>query len=586
MNHNYTIKITDIPDAFELEVEKISESDGIACYKMVLKSEEASELSPMNIQWQIPAHKVKGVWSTNALHAKRLKADWEEPTVESRVSVDAPLISVYGHTDENVMSFACADVINTVVLSARIREENSLIYCKVELFTEKMPLTKYYETQIFVDTNQYHFSKAIKGVAQWWASFDHLKPLSTPLAAKLPLYSTWYAYHQEMTTTALLEECKIAKEMGCELIIVDDGWQTLDNNRGYAYTGDWQAERFTEMKQFVKEVHQLGMKVMIWYSVPFCGKKSKAYQKFKGKFLTENHRWAPVFDPRYPEVRDYLIQTFADAVIDWNLDGFKLDFIDEFRLYPETQLNLDQGRDYASVNEAVDRLMKDVAIALQKIKPDVLIEFRQKYIGPAMRKYGNMFRAFDAPNDSLSNRIRIADVKMLCDTTAVHSDMFTWHYQESVEIAALQISNIFFSVPQISVRLADIPAAHKEMLDFYLKYWLSKREIFMDGHFIAHRPSANYPLLSGEMNGNIIYGIYDERVVDIKKHYSNIDLINGKASANIIIDCSLDLGECQIKVYNCQGQEFSNQKMTLGLGLHRINVPVSGIVSIQFTENN
>ncbi len=582
MNHDYTIKITDVPDAFDLEFEKISEIGDVVCYKMILKSEEAAELSPMTIQWKIPAHNIKGVWSTNALHAKRLKADWEGPTVVSRVSVDAPVVAVYSHTDENVISFACADVINTVILSARVREEDNFLYCQIKLFSEAMPLTKYYETQILVDSSQYHFSKGLKGISKWWASNDHLRPLATPPAAKLPLYSTWYAYHQEMTIEVLLAECKIAKKMGCELIIIDDGWQTMDNNRGYDYTGDWQAERFTEMKAFVAAVHALGMKVMLWYSVPFCGPKSKAFQKFKGKFLTENHRWAPVFDPRYAEIRNYLIDIYTSAAKDWNLDGFKLDFIDEFRIYPETELNMGNGRDYASVNEAVDCLLQDVAAALQQVKPDILIEFRQKYIGPAMRKYGNMFRAFDAPNDSLSNRIRIADVKMLCDTTAVHSDMFTWHYEEAVEIAALQLSNIFFSVPQISVRLAEIPDSHKAMIDFYLKYWLSKKEIFMDGHFKAHRPSANYPILSGELAGSIIYGVYDERVVEVNKSYAHIDLINGKASTDLIIDASIDLGEGQMKIYDCQGQILIDQKTNLGIGLHKINVPISGIVSIVF----
>jgi len=85
------------------------------------------------------------------------------------------------------------------------------------------------------------------------------------------------------------------------------------------------------------------MKCLLWYSVPFCGIKSKAYQLFKGKFLTENHPWAPVFDPRYPEVRSYLVQKYAAALIDWKLDGFKLDFIDDFKAYPETVLTKENG---------------------------------------------------------------------------------------------------------------------------------------------------------------------------------------------------------------------------------------------------
>ena len=143
-------------------------------------------------------------------------------------------------------------------------------------------------------------------------------------------------------------------------------------------------------KEFVQDIHDTGMKIGFWYSVPFCGKKSKAYQEFKGKFLTENHRWAPVFDPRYPEVRLYLINIYKNALVDWNLDGFKLDFIDDFRLYPETPEANDQ-MDFVSINAAVDKLLTDVIDTLKAINPDVFIEFRQKYVGPACANTATCF---------------------------------------------------------------------------------------------------------------------------------------------------------------------------------------------------
>lgn len=60
------------------------------------------------------------------------------------------------------------------------------------------------------------------------------------------------------------------------------------------------------------------------------------------------------------------------------------------------------GMDTISVYDAIDRLMKDALAALRKLKPDILIEFRQNYIGPLMRTYGNMLRSTDCPNDSYS----------------------------------------------------------------------------------------------------------------------------------------------------------------------------------------
>lgn len=72
------------------------------------------------------------------------------------------------------------------------------------------------------------------------------------------------------------------------------------------------------------------------------------------------------------------------------------------------------------------RLVKEVRSALVAVKPDVLLEFRQRYTGPAIRQYGNMLRANDCPSDILGNRRRIIDLRIASGKTAVHSDMLVW----------------------------------------------------------------------------------------------------------------------------------------------------------------
>lgn len=567
--------------AFLSSLNKISDKDGVAVYELELKSEVPAELKPISAQWRIPVINVKGEWSTGALYEKRIRADWEHPSVVSRISVNAPVLTLFGHEDENIITIACSDVINTVELEAPAREENNFAYCQLRFFTEKMPLTTHYKTQIRIDKRGYHFSENLVEVGEWWASFENLKPAIVPPAAKLPLYSTWYSYHQNFTPEQLLEECRESVKLGYKAIIIDDGWQTMDGGRGYDYTGDWEPDRIPNTEEFVAEVHKLGMKCMFWYSVPFCGRKSKAYQTFKGKFLTENHPWAPVFDPRYPEVREYLISKYASALIDWKLDGFKLDFIDDFKTYPETELTLANGRDYASVDEGVDRLMSDVMIQLKKIKPDILIEFRQKYIGPAMRKYGNMFRAFDCPNDSLGNRMRTTDVKLVCGKTAVHSDMVTWHKDEPVEMAALQLTNILHSVPQLSVRLADMSDNHKKMIAFYTNYWEKNKSILMDGYFLPHAPLANYPLIMTSDGEKAIYGVYENRIIELDTDFVKIDLVNGKMSQQITFEFLEDYGKSSVKIYDCMGQLDWKGKLKFSEGVHTLEVPPNGMICIK-----
>lgn len=582
-----TIKIGDKPQilsdtgAFKGNLIRLSNEDNVAIYELLLTAENPSELSELIVQWKLPCTNVKGEWSTGALYEKRLRADWELSSVVSRVSVNAPVLTLFGHEDENIITIACSDVINTLEIAAPVREEDNFIYCQLTFFTEKMPLTTHYTTQIRVDERMYHFSECLQEVGAWWASFENLKPAIVPAAAKVPMYSTWYAYHQNFTPAQLLKECRQAKKLGYEGIIVDDGWQTLDGGRGYDFTGDWNPDRITETRQFVKMVKSMDMKCMFWYSVPFCGKKSKAYQQFKGKFLTEGHPWAPVFDPRYPEVRAYLIEKYASALIDWDLDGFKLDFIDDFKTYPETDLTLANGRDYASVDEGVYRLMSDVMTELRKIKPAILIEFRQKYIGPAMRKFGNMFRAFDCPNDSVGNRMRTTDVKLLCGETAVHSDMITWHVTETVEAAALQLTSILFAVPQLSVRLAETSEDHQKMIAFYTNYWTKNKHILLDGDFVPYNPLNNYPILSASDESKIIFGVYEDMVVELDSDFETIELINGKMSEQIAFEFLEDYGKCKVKIYDCMGNLDWSEKLKFREGLHSLEVPPNGMIRIK-----
>lgn len=578
ISENY-ITIKGSSSNLKTEVTCISERDNISIYNIQVTSEEPTIPKPLTLKWKIPAHNVKGVWKPTTDFAKRIQADWELDHMESRISIDAPVISLFGHDDNNTHTFACSNAINKLELNAEIREEDDCFYCHVTLFLENQSKIDNYNIQIRIDEQDKHFSEALKEVSKWWEGFENLKPTHVPDIALTPLYSTWYNFHQNLNEEVLVSECKTAYDLGYRSVIIDDGWQTNDGNRGYDFTGDWLPERLNKTKEFVEAIHNTGMKIGFWYSVPFCGKKSKAYQRFKGKFLTENHRWAPVFDPRYPEVRNYLINIYKNALIEWNLDGFKLDFIDDFRLYVDTpQVNSEM--DFTSINMAVDRLLTDVINTLKAINPNVFIEFRQKYVGPAMRKYGNMFRAFDCPGDATMNRIRIADIRMLAGNTAVHSDMITWHNDEKLEVAALQMVNTLFGVPQISVVLDNIPQDHLEMVKFYTEYWNTNKELITKGHFTPYRPLANYPIQKVSNAKKLLVGLYDDHVVQLNETFENLDVLNAKLTESIVLKTNSELGNYNCTIFNCKGEQIHQKEIMLTKGVLEINVPACGLAQL------
>ena len=578
----YRVMVEGDMDSFSLDVTTREIEPGLGIATLRLSAGAPAPPPSFVLKWSLPSHDIHGIWTTSARFNKSLGPDWGPSRVESMLAREAPVLSLFGSDDGNRLTFAVSDALNRVELSAGVREEDSNIHTTIELFQERHRAVSEVEIEVRIDRRPVPFYEALSEVGDWWAAQPGYEPAPVPDRARMPMYSTWYSYHQSVSAAALLGEVEIAKGMGYEAIIVDDGWQTLDSKRGYAYTGDWTPERMPEMKAFVDGVHERGMDVLLWYAMSLVGERSVLYPTMAGKFLRYwDGQGAYVLDPRFPEVREHIIDTYRRAMADWGVDGFKLDFLGFFVATDSTVLEATGGRDYASVNEATDRLMTDVMAELRKINPDVMIEFRQRYIGPLMRKYGNMFRAGDSPNAAVDNRVRTVDLRLLSGDTAVHSDMFMWHSGEPVETAALQILNILFSVPQLSVRLADIPEEHRQMVTFYTDYWRQNQAVLLDGQFSATNPLANYPQVSSENDDKRIVAIYADHVVTLdRRGPSSIDIVNAKSGSRVVVDAEAYLGPHSYRITNALGETEEEGTVELLAGPIAFDVPPSGLLRL------
>ena len=301
-------------------------------------------------------------------------------------------------------------------------------------------------------------------------------------------------------------------------VILDDGWQCDDIERSYKSCGDWRisTRRFPDMAAHVRRAHELGLKYMVWFSMPFVGGDTDAYRRLRGKFLRkvpDLQAW--VIDPRFPECRAYLRDVYLRCLRDWDIDGFKLDFVDAFGLEGESDpMTVDglAGRDTPSIPEAVERLLREVTAALNVEKPDLLYEFRQAYEGPVIRRYGNMVRVGDCPGSLVRNRVHIANLRLLCDGSAVHSDMLRWHPDETPERAQRFILNSLFGTIQYSVMLREAKPEMRAMIAKWIRFTAEHRETLLRGVFRPHFPHLNYPVIEAESASERIVVVYDPAV--------------------------------------------------------------------------
>lgn len=556
---------------------KISECDGISLYRFTAEFDTPQIPGEITLSFATPMIDTFSIWNPGNRFSRNIPANWGKSRIDARLASQMPLQSLVSIGGKNRITIALSDAKTPTQICSGVCEENAGVEWDIKFFTVKIAPIQSYCAIIRIDTRDVDFYDTIEDTARWWETECGYTPAYVPEHAKLPINSLWYSYHQNLDVEDIIRECKLTKALGMDTVIIDDGWQTDDSDRGYASCGDWQvcASKIPDMKDFVRRIHDTGMKVMLWYSVPFIGTDTEAFRQFHDMVLdqTGDNETFFALDPRYQACRDYLIENYANALSQWNLDGLKLDFIDSFCLLGKS-LEYDERRDIHSLEDAVERLMTDVYNRLRAINPEVLIEFRQSYVGPAIRQFGNMLRVGDCPNDALSNRAAGIDLRLTSGNTAVHSDMLMWHPEDTPESAALQFIATLYCVPQISVKIASLPESHRKMLAFYLSFWIENRDILLNGKLKASNPEALYSSISAEKEGNAIITSY----IPIKQNmegYKKATIINASSDPSVILKNAKGR---VCKVLDCMGTILKTKD--IDSDLWETNIPLSGMAII------
>ena len=261
---------------------------------------------------------------------------------------------------------------------------------------------------------------------------------------------------------------------------------------------------------------------------------------------------------------------------DYGIDGLKLDFIDSFARDKNIPV-CKPGMDCETVTQAVEKLLDEIIRGAVAIKPDFLLEFRQNYVGPIVLKYANMLRVGDCAFDPVTNRIGVADLRMMNRGVAVHSDMLLWSPTETAKNCALQLLNIMFSVPQISVRLKEIPDFQLRMLKRYLEYYRKNYRILTQAPIYVSHPETCYSALSAEDPAltRRITVLYSESAVHADGADTDVWNATGGESVALINEANNRLA---ITVYDCMHDEI--QRINTDSPAIALDIPVGGYANI------
>jgi len=536
-------------------LEAVREKEGVCLYDFsfswTVKNAEADDA--FVISWKEPMRGILYKWDSRCLLHKDILPHWDD-CFPSMISQNAPVSCYFDGNDQNSYCWALSECQKLITIKNGIDDKYGDLTPQFTLKVQQF--TNQYQTKLtlWIDRRKVPMRTAVSEVAGWWETECGLKPLSVPDIARVPLYSFWYSYHQDVFAHDVEEKCQWAKKLGFDICIVDDGWQTDDSGGGYGYCGDWQPAptKLPDMAAHVKRVHDIGMKYVLWYSVPFVGHYSMHYAHFQGMILRDIPELkAAVLDPRYREVREFLINTYKKALLEWDLDGFKLDFVDAWCDNAQNA-PYNTGMDIPALQDAVEECMTQIVQTLSEIKSDILLEFRQEYIGPHMKRFGNMFRVGDCAANYLKNRTVILDYRMFMGDQAVHSDMLIMAPEETPQTNALQIISCMFGVLQFSGRMEDMTPEMTEMAVFWIRFLKEHIQLLQSRSLEAYEAQLLYTWAKTCEDDECAVGVYAIDKVVKPDAVNTVYIANGCAGERILVE--LD-GTYQVQILDCFGHK-------------------------------
>ncbi|MEU9040954.1 MULTISPECIES: glycoside hydrolase family 36 protein [unclassified Kitasatospora] len=456
----------------------------------------------VRIEWRVPCVDATSLWTPEPRGTGWLPAAWSAPR-RTGLAIGAPIAALVGTGDVTLCAFAAGRP--DVLAGAGVVEETGEFRFWAQA-TDRLTVR--------IDTSRRHYARSLAELAAWWGE-DFTADIPEP--ARRPAYSTWYSMHQDVSPKGVETQAALGKELGMDVIIVDDGWMTADRTRGYAHCGDWEPVSLPDTAAHVRRVHELGVRYLLWYALPFIGKDSAAYERI-GRYALADiaHMGAIVADPRYPEVRDFLTDRLARAVEEWGMDGLKVDFVDWFARAADSADAPEAGpeADCASVDEGVQRLLAAIRRRITAADPEAMIEHRQPYVSPGLWPYVTMIRATDCPLSPQENRQRTIDVRLAAGPVPVHADMLMWHPAEPPEQIACHLINVLFSVPQVSVDLTTLSDAQREAIAFWLGVFRDHTATLQLGELLPARPDLGYPMVTARGTDTVAVARYAALPVD------------------------------------------------------------------------
>lgn len=517
-----------------------------------LHSAYAAVPPSFNLSVKFPKDKINQIWNSKTWSNKSY---FTIPSYD-RAAADFSIISGLTINDRNQITVTCKDAYKAKFVSSNIKEENDSIVFSLGFFEDNPPLSNLqdYQAEVLVDFRSIHFSEAIYEASSWFLEEQFKKGVASVDTTNVPVFSTWYPMHRNIPLENITRELDSLKTFNFKSVLVDDGWQNLVQMKvdtAYSY----EENSFKTMNLFKQKCSDMGLPLYLWYSIPFMGGNPVVLKKFEGKYIRYRApRQMYVLDPRYSDVRKYLVSTYANFLSTWHFEGYWFDFLKGF--YPKEGAIIDQdkGRDFVSIDLAVDTLYADMKARLNAIKPNIFMGQIFSVVGPNLVSYQNFLTGFVGAENTQVVREKMVNNRLLYGKYTPFMEVVAINPKESVEDIARKLQSVLFGNPYLSFYVTTLPEASKQTIRFWLDYWKKNHKVIFEGDFEPMQVSRFYPVIKVENDQKIIYMVYEDYTINLPIVLNkSIDVINSKTVGNIQFLLNKPDAQYNYEIFNCKG---------------------------------
>lgn len=496
----------------------------------------------------------------------------------SRLQSDYSIVSALTQESQNRVTFATYDDFESRFTQIDITQVLDSLMFSFNFFNDAVPDAELleYKAQILVDFSGNHYAQTVREAAQWRLDQDKRKKITKVDVSLQPVYSVWYPMDRNIPLENITHYFDSISAMGFRSILFDDGWQNVVRFEVDS-EGMWDPSGIAVVKEFIDKARESKMKVALWYSHPFIGAHNYVFQKFDGKYLQYRTSSQPILDIRYPEVREYLTQTYRKIVTEWEVDGIWFNALNGY--YPNENIIVtdDSGRDFVSVRKALDSLRNYMEYELLYENPELSINQSYPAVGPMHTSNTKVINGFLGTTALTDVREKMVNNRLMYGEYSPFMEVMGIHPKDPAIDVAKKFQSILFAAPYVSYFSYTLSDEIQETLKFWIRYWKTNVPYLIESDFKAYNPVQRYPvLLSGNETKNIL--VFYDRVAPHDFGYFSFetaDVINSSNYPFVSLK-GTPTGKVDFITYDHKGTYVNRGSLNFKRNIATLEIPQGG----------